>query len=287
VLKKSNLIGLLVPSVSYSFYPDIIESLQRKTKAAGYNLILAVSNEDPYQEKEEIDLLLSIPVDGIIIIPTSSDKSEKNCASVVKANVPLVMADRYFSTVDASYVVTDAVSASRNIVQYLIDLGHRRIAHVGGPLSNSFAREVKSGYVSALKENTVAADSKLLFSGSMDGAEVPDIMGQILDMEDRPTAIQAVNDINAIHIMEECKRKRLKIPRDVSLVGFSDVRAARLLEVPLTTVREHGSGIGEEAARILIGKLDGRIKRKVCKTIDGELIIRRSARAVGPRSGGR
>ena len=280
VLKKTNLIGLLVPSVSYSFYPDIIQAIQRTAKSSGYNLILAVSDEDPKQEKEEIDVLRSIPVDGIIIIPTSAGDSEKNCSTIVKGNVPLVMADRYFKSVDASYVATDAFSASRSIVQYLIDLGHKRISHIGGPLTNSFAGEVRSGYIAALKNNKIDVDDALVFEGSMDGTDVPDIIEQILGLESRSTAIQAVNDINAIAVIEECKKKKAKIPERFSLVGFSDVTTAHLLEVPLTTVREQTTLIGEEAARILIRKLEGRGKRKVIKTFEGELIIRKSAKAI-------
>ncbi len=279
VLKRTNLIGLLLPSVSYSFYPDIIQAIQRTIKRAGYNVMLAVSDEDPAQEKEEIDLLLSIPVDGIIIIPTSSADSEENCSLLVKEDHPFVMVDRYFDRINASYVATDAFTASKKIVQYIIDLGHKRIAHVGGPASNSFARGVSQGYVAALKQNKIRVDDALIFTGSMEGADVPDLFEEILEINDPPTAIQAVSDIVAIAIIEESKKRGLKIPEDFSLIGFSDIRTAHLLEVPLTTVREQASLIGEEAAKILVNKLQGKTKRKVVKLLEGELIIRKSSKA--------
>jgi len=279
VLKKTNLIGLLVPSVSYSFYPDIIQAVQHTLKSSGYNVMLTVSDEDPSQEKEEIDLLLSIPVDGIVIIPTSAAESANNCSVLAKEKTPFIMVDRCFDTINASYVCTDTVTASTGIVQYLIDLGHRRIAHVGGPPSNSFAKGVQEGYEIALKKNRIALDRKLIFTGSMDGADVPNIFEQILELEDRPSAIQTVNDINAVAIIEEAKKKKVKIPRDLSLVGFSDIRTAHLLEVPLTTVREQVTLMGVEAAKILITKLQGKTKKKVVKLLEGELIIRQSARA--------
>lgn len=279
VLKRTNLIGLLVPSVSFSFYPDIIQAVQRTLKSFGYNVMLTVSDEDPSQEKEEIDLLLSIPVDGIVIIPTSAAKSADNCALLANEKTPFIMVDRYFDTINASYVATDSVTASTGIVQYLIDLGHRRIAHVGGPLSNSFAKGVREGYETALKKNRIAVDQNLIFTASMEGADVPNIFEQILELEDRCSAIQTVNDINAIAIIEEAKKKRVKIPRDLSLVGFSDIRTAHLLEVPLTTVREQVTLMGVEAATILISKLQGKTKKKVAKLLEGELIIRQSAEA--------
>ena len=279
VLKKTNLIGLLVPSVSYSFYPDLIQSIQRVTKTAGYNLILTLSDEDPDQEREEMDVLLSIPVDGIIVIPTSSEESEKNCATLAKEKEPFVMVDRYYSSINASYVATDAFAASKSIVQYLIDLGHRRIAHVGGSVANSFARGVRDGYLDALRQNKIKVDDSIIYSGSMEGEDVPDIFQRILETDNRPTAIQAVNDIKAIVVIEEAKKKKINIPKHISLVGFSDVRTAHLLEVPLTTVREQVTTMGEEAARILIGRLNGKRKRKEVKLLEGEMIIRQSARA--------
>lgn len=189
------------------------------------------------------------------------------------------MVDRYFSNINASHVATDSFTSSKDIVQYLIDLGHWRIAHVGGPISNSFAKGVRDGYEAALKQNNIPVDNNLIFSGSMDGEDAAKILEQILGIEDRPTAIQAVNDINAIAIMEETKKKKIKIPKDLSLVGFSDIRTARLLEVPLTTIKERATLMGEEAARILINKLKTKTKKKVSKLLEGELIIRQSSAA--------
>lgn len=276
VLQKTNLIGLLVPSVSYSFYPDIVQAIQKKIKEAGYNLILTVSNEDPLQENEEINVLLSIPVDGIIIIPTSAAESEENCRILVKGKTPFAMVDRYFKSLDASYVATDSFTASKQIVQFIIDQGHRRIAHFGGPLSNSFAKGVLDGYVAAMKDNKLPIAQELMFTGSMDGEDVPQMFSKIFQMEKKPSAVQAVNDINAIAVIEEAKKKKVHIPRDLSLVGFSDIQTAHLLEVPLTTVREQSILMGEEAAKILISKLIRKTKKRIEILLKGEIIIRDS-----------
>ena len=280
VLKRTNLVGLLVPSVSYSFYADLIQVIQRSIKESGYNLLLTVSNEDPKQEKEEIDVLLSIPVDGIIVIPTSSEESEDNCAILAREKLPFIMVDRYFEKLNASYVVTDAYAASKNIVQYLIDLGHRKIVHFGGSASNSFARDVRRGYIDALKQNKIQVDDALLFSGSMEGADAPDVFSQVLEIEETPTAIQAVNDVNAIAIFEEAKKNNIRIPEEISVVGFSDIRTSHLLEIPLTTVREQVTEMGQEAARMLVARMEGKRKRKEVQLLQGELIIRKSVKAL-------
>ena len=124
VLQQTKLIGLLVRP---SPIPTILRSCRRSKRRSGtrrYNLLLCVSEEDPVQEKAELELLLSIPVDGIIISPTSSPESEANCSMLAKEKPPLVMFDRYFSSVNGSFVTTDSLHASARLVQHLVDLGH-------------------------------------------------------------------------------------------------------------------------------------------------------------------
>lgn len=277
VFKRTNLIGLLVPSVSYSFYPDIIQSIQKTIRAAGYNLLLTVSNEDPVQEREEIELLLSMSVDGIIVIPTSSEDSAANCASLAEENTPFVMVDRFIERVKASYVVTDSYTASKQLVQHLIDIGHTRITHIGGPHANSFAGGVRNGFIAAMEENHIDIDENLLFSGRMEGEDVPDIFEKILDFDELPTAVQAVNDVCALAVISEARKNGIDIPKDLTVVGFSDIRTAHLLDVPLTTIREDAHLLGLEASRILIETMMGKRKRRVARQLPGELIVRKSS----------
>ena len=230
VMRQTRLIGLLVPSVSYSYYPEVIGALQKEIRDRGYNLLLCVSEEDPVQEKTELNLLLSIPVDGIIISPTSFPESEQNCRMLEDEKPPFVMFDRYFPSVRASYVTTDSYRASEALVQHLIDLGHRRIAHVGGPPSNFFANGILRGYKSALRKNGLPLEERSIFTVSMDGSDCLPALRAILGLKPRPSAIQAVNDPVAVELFKEASLLFIdaNVPKDTLRTVMSLARKAHL-----------------------------------------------------------
>jgi DNA-binding LacI/PurR family transcriptional regulator len=282
VLKQTKLIGLLVPSVSYSYYPEVVEAIQKEIKGRGYNVLLCVSDEDPEQEREELNLLLSIPVDGIIISPTSKSQSEANCKLLEREKPPFVMFDRYFINVNASYVTTNSFAASKKLVQHLIDMGHRSIAHIGGPHSNAFAKGILQGYRRALQQNNIVVDEDLIASVAMDGSNCIPAFQKILQQQKRPTAVQAVNDPVAIEILKAANRLAIRVPEDLAVIGFSDSRLSEMLAVPLTTVREPTKRMAAEAVNILFDQIETKSKKKIIKNLAGKIILRRSCGAVSP-----
>jgi DNA-binding LacI/PurR family transcriptional regulator len=277
VFRKTRLIGLLVPSVSYSYYPEVVGALQKEIRARGYNLLLCVSEEDPTQERAELDLLLSMPVDGIIISPTSSAESESNCRMLEKEKPPFVMFDRYFASVRGSYVTTNSFSASAGLVQHLVDLGHRRIAHIGGPPSNSFAQGILRGYRSVLRGNGLPLDPELVHTVAMDGSDCVPAFEKIVALPRRPSAIQAVNDPVAIELLKASRRCGVRIPEDMAIVGFSDSKMSSLLEVPLTTVREPTARMAATAVEVLFAQIGTKSRLRVARRFRGEIVIRRSS----------
>jgi DNA-binding LacI/PurR family transcriptional regulator len=187
------------------------------------------------------------------------------------------MFDRYFSSVNGSFVTTDSFRASAKLVQYLIDLGHTRIAHVGGPLSNSFAQGLLRGYRSTLAKNRIEEDGSLVFSAAMDGSDSRQVFEKILGLVPRPTAIQAVNDPVAVELLKESLRRGVRIPEDFALVGFSDSQMSGLLEVPLTTVREPTKKMAAKTVEILFAQIGTKSRSRIAKRFAGTLVIRRSS----------
>lgn len=278
VSKKTNLIGLIIPSVSYSFYPDLIQKIQNEIKINGYNLILCVSNEDSEQEHEEIDLLLSIPVDGVIISPTSYAGSTDNCRELIKEKMPFVLIDRNIPELETSCVCTDSFESSREIVEHLINLGHKRIAHFGGFSTNSFSEGIRSGYISALQANRIPVSEELIFSGPMTEESGYENFRSVLNMNNstRPSAVQASNDIVAIGVLKAAQEMGVNIPEDIALVGFSDIRLSSMVSVPLTTIKEDTQYMAREGVNLLISQLGEKRRKNILKKIPGELIIRNS-----------
>ena len=282
-MKKSFIIGLLVPSFTYSYYPEIIESIQETLKAKGYKLLLCLSNENPESEREELEMLLTIPVDGILMSPVNSAKAIENCHYLKGQGIPFMLFDRYFPDAEEkySYVATDSFEASKQLVNYLVDLGHRKIAHIGGDQNNSFARLMFEGYKAGLKENGIRYSKKLVFQGNLDektGSEgVRYLFGNKVDV----TAIHTANDPIAIGVLNVCKEMKIKIPEELSVTGFSDIAIAKNVYAPLTTVKEPTSEIGKFAAEQLVKVIEAKENLPVVqKLLPGNFIERKSCRKV-------
>lgn len=277
VLRKTNIIGLLVPSFSFWFYPEIIQTLQIEFRKEGYNIILCLSSEDPVREKEELNLLLSIPVDGLIISPTNNMLSKANCKMLKREKMPFIMLDRYFSDIMVPFVATNSYGGSKEIVQHLINLGHRDIAHIGGPEQNSFSRDLLRGYRSALKNNKLAINEDMIFSGPISLEGGYNTMKRILTMRKRPTAVQALNDLVAYGAILAAKEKNLNVPDDIAIVGYSNINFIVPPEVPITTITEPVEELSNAAATMLLSGIKGKGKQTAKRFIDGKLIIRESS----------
>jgi len=189
------------------------------------------------------------------------------------------MFDRYFTNVNASYVTTNSYAASKKLVQHLIGMGHRLIAHIGGPQSNAFAKGMLQGYRHVLQKNKIAVHEDLIVSVAMDGSDCIPAFRRILQQKKRPTAIQAVNDPVAIEILKAAKTMGIIVPEDLAVVGFSDSRLSEMLAVPLTTVREPTGIMAAAAVHILVDQIETKSKKKIEKSLPGKIILRRSCGA--------
>ena len=279
VSRKTNLIGLLVPSVHYSYYPHIIQTIQSELRMNGYNVILSVSNDNTVEEWDEINLMLSIPVDGLIVSPVSSVESERSIQLLKENNIPFVLVDRRMEKIKCPFVGTDARKYSKLIVNYLVENGHRRIAHIGGPEENSFSADMYSGYIDAMTENNLTVDQRHVLRGDISEDTGRTSMKLLCQMKDGPTAIQAVNDTVALGALRYASENDVRVPESVSLVGFSDIALSSIVCVPFTTVREDTTLMGIEAVSILLKNISQKRRRNTVKLLDGELIVRKSVAA--------
>ena len=254
--RSSNIIGLIVPSFSYSYYPEVIESI-RTSLGLKYNLVLALSGDDPLEERKALEMLLGIPVAGILISPAASESSVENCRYIADSQIPFVMFDRYFNEDPAwSYVATDCSAGSAQLVRYLYSLGHRQIAHIGGS-EGSFARQIFEGYCKGLTECGLPFDPALVIRTSADEKSGGSAMAELLKSSRTFTAVHTASDPLAIGVMNCCREMNVAIPERISVTGFSDIMVAKQLAVPLTTFREPTMEIGAESVRLLLEKISG------------------------------
>jgi len=274
---RTKIIGLVVPSMSYSFFPEITNCIEEICRERGYYTVLCHTGENYDRTAKEIRLLMGLRIAGLIIAPPANSNKINIYRELDKKHIPYVFIDRYLLGLKNSFVVSDSKKGSYEAVKYLISLGHRDILFIKGPPKATSAKDIYSGYVKAIKEY------KLKEITLPSGFEEKDGYMAIKKMADsglKPTAIMAVNDLVAIGALEALNELKINVPDDISLVGFSDLSIASKLSVPLTTVREDTQAMGEKAAEILFRMIDKKEKIVERIKLETKLIIRKSMRPI-------
>lgn len=274
---RSMTIACIVPDITNPFYPSMIRGIQSITDGLNYDVIAVNTDGSPERERHFLDWARQGRVDGVIGVFFTLRAGD--FGPLAEAGVPVVRIESSKKRggelpVDDIYV--DSRAAAHAVTRYLIDQGHRRIAMVagrGGPQANRI-----EGYRTALAtagyEEYVVIDEEFSEIGGTRAAE------SILASAFRPTAVFAANDLMAIGVMQALRERDIDIPREIAVVGFDDISAAKLVTPPLTTVAQFQWKMGERAAQTLMERLRGtRTGAGTALEMPFELIQRGSTRA--------
>jgi len=274
--RTTKLLGLVVPTTMNPIYGRIVSAIEERARELGYDLLLAHSHNQPEREEVCLRRLLSRRVDGLFIAPVYRFEAEARIYQEVLARrVPVVLLGhpapfcKSFVSVEA-----DEQTASYAAARHLLQLGHRRIAYLTGPPAAPWAHERFEGYRRALREAGIETDDKLVFAAGYTIEDGTKAGLQLLNEACTATAIQAVNDSVAIGCGEALFTQGLKIPDDVSLVGFGNIMAAEYFRVPLTTIRQPKLRLGLAAVEVMMNLLKGQRLESV--RLSAELIERKS-----------
>ncbi len=176
------------------------------------------------------------------------------------------------------YVINDNVYGAYIAVSHLIRLNHKRIGYISGPSQISSVKERMQGYKKALFENNLKLDNSLVKASNLKMEDGYGIMREFLELENRPTAVFAYSDLLAIGALKALKEAKLKVPKDMALVGYDDIEFSSLLDVPLTTVHQLRYRIGKEGTEILVSRIEGKKLESFQQIVlKPELVIRESA----------
>ncbi len=278
VKRQSKTIGFIVPDISNVYFANMARAIDEACRESGFSVILCNTNDSYDRDREYIDLLLDKGADGIVFIMAKDNTREMAAGEIdylESINIPYVVVDRIPEKRRCPAVGTDHEIGGYLATRHLISLGHKRIACVVGPHATQMDSEARySGYCRALKEAGILMDENIVCAGeyTQEGgaAAVEKIISQDF------TAIFACNDASAYGVCRKLKEYGKRVPDDVSVVGYDDVFYARMLEVPLTTIRQRVREMGREAVRLLIKQIKEN-KRPENKVIFApELVIRES-----------
>lgn len=284
--KKTRVIGIIVPEILNSFFPSVIYGAEEHLNVEKYKTIICHSNENYEKEVENVKLLLSQQVDGIILSHSKETRNFDHLKLIQRRGIPLVMFNRVTDMVEVPKVVIDDYEAAFNAVEHLIKNGRKRIAHLAGPDSLINSKHRLNGYLDALTKNKIPIDNELIISYDLSIDKVKIYIKHFLDLVPRPDAIFCMNDPTAIAAMSVIQDRKLHIPKDVAVLGFSNDNSSALTSPPLTTVSQPTFEIGREAAKLIMQEIKSNEKNepvaanKRTVVLKAQLIIRESTKKV-------
>lgn len=279
VKSKTSTIGMIVPEFHNRFFPNVIMGAHQVLTAEGYNLTIMQSNESFAVEVSNTKAMLANRIDGLLISLTQETNSFEHLQVFEKRGIPLVLFNRVCDDVKAPKVVVNDFEAAFMAVEHLILNGYERIAHLGGPLNLLVSRERLRGYRAALEKHGKSIEEDMIIQGMLSQQKARIYGKYLLELENRPDAIFAVNDSAAIEIMLMAKEKGISIPEELGVVGFSDNPESAYIGPGLTTVRQPTIEIGQTTAQWILQMIDAEEEmalpqERILKT---ELIIRGSS----------
>ncbi len=272
--KKTHSILALVPDMSNPFFARVISGIQKAAKARGFNVILGNTLGNKETERDFARLLQTSQTDGIIQLSARYplETPENDIGS------PLPIVNCCECVVDDSMptVQLDNQEAARALVNYLVELGHKRIGVVAGPPDSPLTAGRMAGYKAALEENGLTFDASLVTEGDYSLEAGEESAATLLSVNDAPTAIFCFNDEMAYGAMRGLKEKGLSVPGEVSVAGFDDLPFSKYMEPALTSVRQPSAEFGTVAVDMLFELMSGSLAGKRHRQLPFELAIRAS-----------
>jgi LacI family transcriptional regulator len=247
-------IGVVTQAIDSPFYGEGLRGIEDELGAAGYIPLFVSGHWDADDEQKCIDVLLSRRVDGVIMF--TGRLSDKALLAVAK-QVPMVVTGRQLKAPRLFSLNFDNVEGARMATRHLIELGHRRIVHVAGDLAHADAVERHRGYQLALEDAQLLFDPALVVSGDFHESSGLMAVNHLIETRQDFTAIFSANDQMAYGVALGLYRKNLRVPDDVSIVGFDDLSGSQYAIPPLTTVRQPVYELGRLSARAMLDQLRG------------------------------
>lgn len=272
---RSMTIGIVVQDISSPFFDETLRGVDDGLKGTGYASVIVSGHWNAEEEAERIRLLLARKVDGIILL---SGRIGDEAVQQFALQRPIVSTGRELSTSNAISFKLDNEHGAWLAVRHLIELGHRRIAFVSGPANHIDASERLAGYRRALREADLEADPKLMVEGDFHEASGLLAVNHLFETQQQFTAVFAANDLSAYGVRLCLYRKGIRVPDDVSLVGFDDLPGSSYTTPPLTTIRQPLHDIGRIATQALLGLING--ERTPGQVPPLELVVRETTRRI-------
>jgi DNA-binding LacI/PurR family transcriptional regulator len=275
-------VGVVIPDVQNPFFTGVVRGIEEVLLEAGYTLLLANADEEPEREGRMLATLRAEGVAGIVFVPIGRRTS--TYGRLARSPFPIVAVDRLPAGLQVDLVTVDNREATRRAIEYLIGLGHRRVALIGGPPHHSTALERREGYELALGRAGLTARPELMPHGDFREPGGYRGMRTLLALRRRPTAVFVANNLMTLGALRALHEAGLAIPDDISLAGFDDMPWATSLNPPLTAVAQPAHEMGAAATELLLARISDPDRPVRHVVLDTRLEIRASCGEVKERT---
>jgi LacI family transcriptional regulator len=277
---KSRIFGLIVSEITNPFFPEIVQAFEDIAVQNNYEILLTSTVHDPKRMELAVRRMIERRVDGVAILTFGMEEALVEDLRFRK--VPLVFVDVGPQAAGITNIRVNYQQGIREAVQHVAKLGHKRIAFVTGPTSLKSAMARRAAFEASMQENGLTVDQELIVTGDHKVEGGIAAMAELASLPKRPTAILCSNDMTAVGVLREAYDRGIAIPRELSVIGFDDIRLAEFTTPPLTTVRMSQKQLAEYAFQALHGEVENRDESSNGKEIDLEtaLILRGSTAKV-------
>ena len=284
IKQKTDTLGVILSDITDPFFSRIIQGVEDVAHKFGYGIVYASMRWDAQLKHNYVRFLSSGRVDGLLIMGHVVG-NEDYVRTLVEEGFPTVLVEHWIEGLVANFISIDNQGGGYLATRHLLDLGHRRIAHLAGHRNARVAAERLQGYRAALAEAGVPFDDRLVVYCDFTTESALAAARDLLRLDPRPTAVFAANDLMAYGAVHAAREAELDVPRDLAVVGFDNIELASLVSPPLTTVSQPRYEIGSVAALTLIQQIENKDAKPVSSEFKTSLVVRESCGAHLPRAG--
>lgn len=249
---KTNNVGVIVPYINSNFFSSVIRGIEEELTPHGYHVIICQSHEDVELEKKQLNTLLNAQVDGIFMSVSKTTEDVTHIENAKSTNTPIIFFDRKKDISGISTVVIDDYKAGYLATEHLIEQGCKRICHLSGDLRLEIYQNRYNGYVQALKDYGITFNNDYLITVKSSVDEGVEAVKKLWDLNLPPDGIFSASDYAALGVCQELRKKKIKIPNDVAIIGFSNEPFTQYMELPISTIDQTPDKMGKISAQVFL-----------------------------------
>lgn len=276
---RTNNVGVIVPYINRSFFSSVIRGIEEELTPQGYHIIICQSHEEVENEAEQLNALLNTQIDGIFMSVSKTTQDTEHIKKAQEEGTPVVFFDRKIDVPGVSSVVLDDYKAGYIATEHLIKEGCGRIAHLSGDINLEIYKNRFEGYKAALKDNKIKFNPEYVIQTSSKIESGMQAVEELWQLKEKPDAIFSAGDYAALGAIQELKSRKIKIPEEVCVVGFSNEPFTKYMELPITSMDQTPLVMGKIAAQVFLEQVKEKkslsIEKKV--VLPPELFIRESS----------